>query len=69
LIFETPPKGKETRNELSMKMDEANRFLEDQIEISPSPFKCDEEVAQEGMPNNYMSPSKFLVTRSDYKGN
>jgi hypothetical protein len=26
-------------------------------------------VAQEGMPNNYMSPSKFLVTRSDYKGN
>lgn len=28
LIFETPPKGKESRNYLSIKIDDVNRFFE-----------------------------------------
>lgn len=36
LIFETPPKGKEKSNYMSLKLDDVNRFFE---EISPTPFK------------------------------
>lgn len=66
LIFQTPPKGKQSRNYLSMKLDEANRLFEQRIQISPTPFKCDEEVHNQFVVN-YVSPSKFIVSRSAYK--
>lgn len=47
-------------------MDEVNRFFEDRIEVSPTPFKCEEEAPHEAV-QNYLSPSKFIISRSGYK--
>jgi len=46
-----------------LKLDDVNRFFE---EISPTPFKEEEEEHNEGV-QNYMSPSKFIISRSSYK--
>jgi hypothetical protein len=67
LIFETPPKGKENRSYPSLKMEEVNRFFEGRIEISPTPHKDEEELPHESVDNDYVSPSKFLITKSAYK--
>jgi hypothetical protein len=44
-------------------MDEANGFFSSRIEISPTPFYCEEEVVHEVPLSNYMSPSKFLTIK------
>ena len=66
LIFETPPKGKQHRSYLSLKMDDVNRFFEERIEISPTPFKCEQQAPNQTV-QNYLSPSKFIISRSNYK--
>lgn len=71
LIFETPPKGTESRSYLKI---DASKFFEDEIlGISPTPFKAEEDYQREekfqdrqDQMINYMSPSKFLW-RSGFK--